>query len=270
MTRHRQRGRARHTGLMADRGPFWAVVDRDVVQVQGPDAVDTSMGKPVRISLRWPLARAHGPSSSSRPGKIVVLARAWRTADDTVVLDTDPGFGDVLRARLERFKIRVKAEITTLPWTSLVVHAGAPTDGDVVGWWGSGRDRLGAGPTPPEGLDEGAAEDLEWAWVVSGWPAMGTEIVPGDTIPAETGLAAVAVNFQKGCYPGQELVERMDSRGARGPRQLVRLTIDAVSAPGDPIVHDGAEVGTITSVAGTTVLGYVRRGIELGTPVGPA
>ena len=47
---------------------------------------------------------------------------------------------------------------------------------------------------------------------------MGTEIVPGEVIPAETGVVAVTVNFRKGCYPGQELVERMDSRGARAPR----------------------------------------------------
>ena len=46
---------------------------------------------------------------------------------------------------------------------------------------------------------------------------MGAEIVPGETIPAETGLTDVAVSFTKGCYPGQELVERMDSR-ARRPR----------------------------------------------------
>ena len=35
------------------------------------------------------------------------------------------------------------------------------------------------------------------------------EIVPGETIPAETGITDVAVSFTKGCYPGQELVERM-------------------------------------------------------------
>ena len=203
-------------------------------------------------------------------GKIVVLARAWRTADDTIVLDTDPGYGDVLRARLERFKIRVKAEIETLPWTSLVVYGDATSEGDVVGWWGAGRVRLGAGPTPPDDIDEGTAEDVEWARVAAGWPAMGAEIVPGDTIPAETGLAAVAVNFRKGCYPGQELVERMDSRGASAPRHLVRLTVDAGTAAGAPIMHENAEVGIVTSVAGTAALGYVRRGIELGTPVAPA
>ena len=54
---------------------------------------------------------------------------------------------------------------------------------------------------------------------------MGAEIVPGETIPAVTGVTGVAVNFTKGCYPGQELVERMDSRGAEAPSSLRVLAI---------------------------------------------
>ena len=52
---------------------------------------------------------------------------------------------------------------------------------------------------------------------------MGAEILPGETIPAETGLAETAISFTKGCYPGQELVERMDSRGSTAPRHLTVL-----------------------------------------------
>ena len=48
---------------------------------------------------------------------------------------------------------------------------------------------------------------------------------PGETIPAETGITDVAVDFKKGCYPGQELVERMDSRGAAAPRRLRVLDV---------------------------------------------
>ena len=69
-------------------------------------------------------------------------------------------------------------------------------------------------------MREGTAAELEAARVADGWPAMGVEIEPGETIPAETGVVAVAVDFRKGCYPGQELVERMDSRGATAPRSL--------------------------------------------------
>ena len=89
---------------------------------------------------------------------------------------------------------------------------------------------------------------------------MGAEIVPGETIPGETGITDVAVDFRKGCYPGQELVERMDSRGATAPRQLRVVDVPDGAVPGDPIVIDGQEVGRLTSVAGRRGLGYVKRG----------
>ena len=55
---------------------------------------------------------------------------------------------------------------------------------------------------------------------------MGTEIVPGERIPGEVAVVSVAVNFTKGCYPGQELVERMDSRQSQAPRQLRIVTVE--------------------------------------------
>ncbi len=105
-------------------------------------------------------------------------------------------------------------------------------------------------------------DDYERARVAAGWPAMGTEIVPGERIATEVAVVAVAVNFTKGCYPGQELVERMDSRGSQAPRQLRILTLDEAAALGD--------VGEITSVAGDKALGYVRRGAAVGDVPGPA
>jgi folate-binding protein YgfZ len=96
---------------------------------------------------------------------------------------------------------------------------------------------------------------------------MGAEIVPGETIPAGTGLSQLAVNFTKGCYPGQELVERMDSRAAEAPKSLRRLTVEAGTSPGDPVMDDDAEVGIITSVAGTAALGWVKRSSDVGDVV---
>ena len=97
---------------------------------------------------------------------------------------------------------------------------------------------------------------------------MGTEIIPGETIPAETGVTAVAVNFTKGCYPGQELVERMDSRGATPPRQLRVLDVGPGVAVGDPILDAVRRRGRhLTSVAAGKALGYVRRGAALTSEV---
>jgi folate-binding protein YgfZ len=79
-------------------------------------------------------------------------------------------------------------------------------------------------------------------------------------IPAETGLDDVAISFTKGCYPGQELVERMDSRGSTAPRHLTVLPRHTDDVPGVAVVRQAAPIGTITSVGTTQVLAYVKRG----------
>ena len=163
-------------------------------------------------------------------GKIDALARITRTGDETFVLDTDAGFGEALAARINRFKIRVQADTELTP----------------------------ADTAEP-------AADFEAARVAAGWPRMGAEIVPGETIPAVTGVTQVAVNFTKGCYPGQELVERMDSRGADAPKSLRILDVAVGTAIGAPVEDaDGNEVGEVTSISGTTALGYVKRGADVG------
>lgn len=283
---------------MATLPAFWAEQPRDVVQVSGPDASTYLQGQVSQDLLPLAVGDSRWTFILQPTGKIDVLARIWRTADETFVFDTDHGFGDVLTARLARFKIRVKAEIEPLDRHAIVVRGVPSAEGSstgarpadaVVGWWDRDLDLLRPTSEPPEvairqlvserdtdrgpgsrvgGMRQGTAGELEVARIEAGWPAMGVEIVPGDTIPAETGIAAVAVNYKKGCYPGQELVERMDSRGASAPRRLRLLDVAEGSAPGDPIVVDGAEVGVLTSVAGTRALGYVRRNIELGATPG--
>jgi len=71
------------------------------------------------------------------------------------------------------------------------------------------------------------------------------------------------VSFTKGCYPGQELVERMDSRGSSAPRTLRSVVVPRGSGVGDPLVVDGADVGVITSLSGDRALAYVKRDAEI-------
>jgi folate-binding protein YgfZ len=227
---------------------FWTEYPRDVVQMTGADAL-TYLQSQVSQDLR-PLQVGQSTWSFvlQPTGKVDVLLRVWRTADDTFVLDTDEGFGEVMVARLNRFKIRVKAEITTLDWSCIAVRGDGAADVCGLASWGDGVDLLGADVQPPAGVDHAAAEDLLAARIDAVWPQMGSEIVPGETIPAETGITGVAVSFTKGCYPGQELVERMDSRGAAAPRLLQRI-----------VVGDDEPIGTVTSVSGSAALAYVKR-----------
>lgn len=211
---------------------------RDVVVVEGPDALDylhsqvsQDLQDMVDGERRWTFVL-------EPTGKVESLARVTRVSQERYELDTDAGWGEALLARIDRFRIRVRAE------TSLI-RAAAGGDGD------------GADDQP---VDEATRIEI-------GWPRLGVEIVPGETIPAGTGLTRVAVCFTKGCYPGQELVERMDSRAAEAPRSLRRLDVVDGTRPGDPVLDDGVEVGTITSVAGTRALGWVKRSSDLGVVV---
>jgi aminomethyltransferase len=102
---------------------------------------------------------------------------------------------------------------------------------------------------------------------------MGAELTER-TIPAETGLVERSVSFTKGCYTGQELVARIDSRGSRVPRHLRGVLVQGGDAPpvGAALFGEGEqgerELGQLTSVAlsptlgGPVALAYVRREVE--------
>jgi folate-binding protein YgfZ len=90
---------------------------------------------------------------------------------------------------------------------------------------------------------------------------MGTELT-SDTIPTEAGVVAEAVSFTKGCYTGQELVARIDSRGGHVPHLLRHVRLSRRATPGDPVEVDGKEVGRLTSIAGDLALAYVARAVE--------
>jgi folate-binding protein YgfZ len=96
---------------------------------------------------------------------------------------------------------------------------------------------------------------------------MGAEATE-DTIPAELGQWVIdaSVSFTKGCYTGQELVARIDSRGGNVPRHLRGLVGDGL-AVGAPVLVGDKEVGTITSAAGDVALALLHRSVEVPSRV---
>lgn len=84
-------------------------------------------------------------------------------------------------------------------------------------------------------------------------------------IPHEAALETTHISFNKGCYTGQEIVERVRSRGHVN-RKRVALTFSTAAPPaaGTKLFAGGAEVGLVTSAAlspaaGAIGMGYVRR-----------
>ncbi len=108
-----------------------------------------------------------------------------------------------------------------------------------------------------------ASEDaFEYLRIASGLPRFGRELAL-DYIPLEANLWA-DVSFTKGCYTGQEIIARMESRG-RLAKKLVRLNAADSLVAGADIMAEGKQAGTVTSVAvgpqGVVALGYVKTAV---------
>jgi tRNA-modifying protein YgfZ len=285
---------------------------RDVLAVRGPDAEEYLQGQ-LSQDVTGLAVGATADSLLLEPdGKLSALLRVTRTDGQGFVLDLDAGYGDAVVARLRRFLLRAKVELELLDWRCLSLR-GAGVDEQAGGlltvlaergvlslpfeWNGwRGVDLLGPSDVVlgPDGLDLPAgivacgADAVEACRIVSGVPAMGAELT-AKTIPHEAGVVARTVSFTKGCYTGQELVARIDSRGGNVPRRLVGvvapagppeldaltpgMTLHAGEAPdGDSAAADKV-VGTLTSAAWSIELGawaglaYLHRNVEAPGPV---
>jgi folate-binding protein YgfZ len=130
-------------------------------------------------------------------------------------------------------------------------------------------DALTAGGATPVG-----SEALELFRIARGVPRYGIDLRERN-LPQETGQDH-ALNFSKGCYIGQEIVERIRARG-NVHRTFTGFEVEGEPPqPGTKVVAAGKEVGEITSAARlpfpdgdrTLALGYLRREVAAaGTAV---
>jgi folate-binding protein YgfZ len=156
-------------------------------------------------------------------GKLEVSLTVRRSGDGAV-LETDAGWGARLATLLGRYRIRTQVEI------------------ELVG--------EGVEPTPEQ----------EAIRIAAGIPRLGADL-DDSVIPQEAFLDRSAVSFTKGCFVGQELVCRIDTRGHvnRYLRRLVPADPAAVLPVGADVVAGEKVVGAVTSAAPGVALAFVRR-----------
>jgi aminomethyltransferase len=218
--------------------------------------------------------------------------------DDRILLDTEPELHEKVAQHIRRYIIadQVEPEDVTAatcaialegPESALVLdQAGAPAPGaeyQHLLWKEAGdatvarisltgqtgfriyarageadeivRRLSAAGSQPATG------EDARLVRLENGRPRYGEDI-RDTSLPQETGQMH-AVSFTKGCYLGQEIVERIRAQGHVN-RKLVRLRLDSIVPAGSKLSADGAEAGEITSSAfspaqgNAVALAYVR------------
>ncbi len=218
-------------------------------------------------------------------GKLTADFHVVRVAEDMFWLRCEPEVGPLLAVGLARFKIRVDVRIEdcSARYQALVVRGPnsvgvAPNVPDgvhvaTIDWPTSPGHEL-LGPTSlissmsiPDvtEADLVALETLRIELGVARQPAD----IDADTIAQEAALEVTAVSFTKGCFLGQELVCRIDSRGHVN-KTMRRLRPSVEVSVGDEVVNlDGKVVGVVSSSAvsprcGPVALATLRREVEQG------
>ena len=237
---------------------------REFVAVGGPDAASylqamlsndvegLAVGSACEALLLTNRARVIAP--------LVVLRRG----EDDFLLLTEPGLGERVQRALARSRFAKRCQIELEEHSSTVVLGDA--DGIPTADYGVPAvevlDADGLEPTI-------GAEELELLRVRAGTPRFGREI-DDRVLPAEAGLERRAVDFAKGCYPGQEPIARQHHRG-RVNRTLRVLTLEGDELPAydAELEHAGKVVGRVTSAVrdpdgGVVALGYVRVDVPEG------
>ncbi len=259
--------------------PFQARLARDVVVVEGPDAT-TFLQSLVSQDLDVVAVGETAHSLLLQPqGKLLVDFYALHVGPDTWWCVCEGGVGEALASGLARFKIRVEVDIREVAGGALALRGVQPPSDPGAGVqifavdWAGGVAYDAVGPIAAiERLSEIVdapmidADEYESARIEAGVARQGFD-TDDRTIPQEAGLEQIAVSFTKGCFVGQELVCRIDSRGHVN-RHLRRLrATSGTFTRGDVVTVDGREVGEVTSAAGAVALAMLRREVEPGARV---
>lgn len=210
--------------------------------------------------------------------------------DDRVGLVVDADHSEETIGYLSRWRLRVDVKFETDPREVFDVWGPAPSSLEVADGWRDVegvlvaevrirplRHRLVAGLDAPglqaRGLRPIGEQVATTLRIETGEPRIGID-VDARTIPQETGLAPEAVSFDKGCFLGQELVARIDSRG-RVNRNLrgLRILEPVIPPVGARVNHAGKVVGRLTSVGESLAvrapvgMALIRREATPGTRV---
>jgi folate-binding protein YgfZ len=203
---------------------------------------------------------------------------------DSFLIDADPALQPTLQARLERFIIADDVEIQDVAAQLSILHViGAdssqtsnPAQVVSANRFGSGGHDLWCNVSQSDQIagdlakhlrycDEDCAELLR---IEQGIPRWGRELT-GEIIPVEANLEQRCIDYEKGCYIGQETISRMKMSGQRN-KQLCGLisSTNLALVPGMRLIAgpERKDVGWVTSATRSgdreIALGYIKRGFN--------
>jgi folate-binding protein YgfZ len=247
--------------------PTAHLTDRGIVRVSGADARPFLDGLVTCDVDRVTASVARLGALLTPQGKILfdfILMQAPEDAGGGYLLDVQQPFAPDLAKRLAFYRLRAKVAIEDRS-QALAVVAGfgdAPRPADEVGvvvedprlpplGWRAVVAAEDAAELADAGSDAYAAHRI-----ALGVPEGGRDFLFGDAFPHEALMDQLGgVDFDKGCYVGQEVVSRMEHRGT------ARTRIVPVIYPEGPVPEAGAEVRAGETVLGKTGTAAAGRGL---------
>lgn len=230
---------------------------RSLVEVAGPEASDF-LDRMITQNTEAADGRTAAFGALLTPqGKIISDFLVVRQDNGGFLLDAPAAGGSDLRKRLAMFKLRANVTIEPSP---LVVYAGrgAPPPAGIVAADPRHPD-LGWRLYAAEGTIVTNSDESVWQAhrVALGIPEAGADLPLLDAFPHDLAMDSLrGVDFDKGCYVGQEVVSRMRYRGTARRRPVVLSAEGDLPPAGTEILIGGRVAGYLGSVSG-------RRGIAI-------
>jgi tRNA-modifying protein YgfZ len=270
------------------------LADWGVIRAAGPDAASFLHGQLTQDIAGLDTGRAGLAGYCSAKGRLLASFVVWRASADELLLACSADLLVPTLKRLSMYVLRAKCKLSDasaeLPLYGVAGQAALAADATWQGRAGgqSTLIRLPDAGGVPRALAFGdpalpALDAAAWSWleVGSGVPRIVAATVE-QFVPQMVNLELVGgVNFQKGCYPGQEIVARSQYRGTLKRRAFL-FASEATAQPGQEIFHDADREQPAGMVANAASLGGRHRvlaelkiaaldggRLHLGAPDGP-
>ena len=243
--------------------------DRGVISVSGEDATSFLQGLLTNDVERLAASEARYAALLTPQGKILfdmIVVRKVGGEEPSYLIDCTAAQGADLAKRLGFYKLRAKVTVAD-------VSAGRA----VAAFWGDEP------PSPAEGLVYADPRDPRLGWrailprpgaaavgtehageyeglrIAVGAPKGGLDFAYGDAFPHDANFDLLnGVDFDKGCYVGQEVVSRMKHRGTARKRVARVKLAGPAPAPGTPVLDRDLAVGALGSSSGREGLALLR------------
>ena len=248
--------------------------DRGVVKVHGEDARNFLNGLVTTDATKLAPGLGRFGALLTPQGKIIVdflITEAPAGHGGGFLIDCPRALAQTLVDKLGFYKLRAKVTVENLSDSLGVMAAwdGEPAMRPDLAFLDPRNAALGWRILAPEALVQKVAdligadliEDAAYdsLRIAIGVPRGGLDFTYGDAFPHETNMDHLhGVDFDKGCYVGQEVVSRMEHRGSARTRTAKVLLDGGRPEAGTSILAGEKVVGTIGSTSGTNGLALIR------------